>query len=55
MLRRSFSKKRGLGSVTKTVVSHVATSKLVKIAVENVNHPGHVTRVDPHMYECTKQ
>jgi hypothetical protein len=30
----------------------MATNKIEKIEVENVNHPGHVTRVDAHMYEA---
>jgi len=30
-------------------------NKTEKIEVENVNHPGHVTRVDAHMYEAMKR
>ncbi len=55
MLRRSVSKELELGSVTKTGVSHVAMHKTEKIEVENVNHPGHVTRVDANMYLAMKR
>lgn len=55
MLRRSIPRKRCLGSVTKTGASRVATNKTQKIGVENVNHPGHVTRVDADMYEAMKR
>jgi hypothetical protein len=55
MLRRRVSRKRKLGSVTKTAESHVATNKTQKIEVENVNQPGHVTHVDAHMYEAMKR
>jgi hypothetical protein len=33
----------------------VATNKTEKIEIENVNHPGHVTRVDSDMYEAMKR
>jgi len=33
----------------------VATNKAERIEVENVNHPGHVTRVDAQMYEAMKR
>ena len=33
----------------------MATNKTEKIEIENVNHPGHVTRVDPDMYEAMKR
>jgi len=33
----------------------VAMNKSEKIDVENVNHPGHVTRVDAHKYEAMKR
>ena len=33
----------------------MATNKSGKIAVENVNHPGQVTRVDADMYEAMKR
>jgi hypothetical protein len=33
----------------------VATNRTEKIEVENVNHPGHVRRVDAGMYEAMKR
>jgi len=33
----------------------VATNNTEKIEVENVNHPGHATRVDADMYEAMKR
>ena len=39
----------------KTGVSNVAANKTEKIEIENVNHPGHVTRVDADMYEAMKR
>jgi uncharacterized protein DUF6958 len=39
----------------KTGVSDVAANKTEKIEIENVNHPGHVTRVDADMYEAMKR
>jgi hypothetical protein len=55
MLRRGVSRKRELGSATKTGVSHAATGKTEKIEVENGNHPGNVARVDADMYEAMKR
>ncbi len=55
MLRRSNSRKGGLGSVTKTGVADVSTNTAEKIDVENVNHPGHVKHVDADMYEAMKR
>lgn len=34
---------------------NMATKKNEKIGVENVNHPGHVTRVDADMYDAMKR
>ena len=39
----------------KTRVSNVAANKTEKIEIENVNHTGHVTRVDADMYEAMKR
>ena len=33
----------------------MAANKTEKIEIENVNHPGHVTRVDAGMYEAMKR
>ena len=33
----------------------MATNQTEKIEIENVNHPGHVTRVDSDMYEAMKR
>ena len=33
----------------------MATNKTDKIELENVNHPGHATRVDAGMYEAMKR
>ena len=55
MLRHTFSRKHKFGSVTETGVSQVTMNKTEKIEVENVNHPGHVTRVDADMYEAMKR
>jgi len=33
----------------------MATSEMEKIEVQNVNHPGHVTRVDADMYDAMKR
>jgi hypothetical protein len=33
----------------------VATNKIEKIEIENVNHPGRVKRVDADMYEAMKR
>jgi hypothetical protein len=33
----------------------MATNKTVKIAIQNVNHPGDVRRVDADMYEAMKR
>ena len=33
----------------------MTTNKSEKIEIENVNHPGHVSRVDPAMYEAMKR
>jgi hypothetical protein len=55
MLRRGVSRKGQLGSVIKTRVSDVATKKTEKIEIGNVNHPGHITRVDADMYEAMKR
>ena len=55
MLRRGVSRKRELGSDTKTGVSRAATGKTEKIEVENGNHPGHVARVDADRYEAMKR
>ena len=33
----------------------MAANKTEKIEIENVNHPGNVTRVDVHMYEAMKR
>jgi hypothetical protein len=52
---RSADTRPNNGIVTKTGVSDVATNKTEKIDVENVNHPGHVRRVDADMYEAMKR
>ena len=33
----------------------MATNGMEKIEVQNVNHPGHVTRVDADMYDAMKR
>ena len=33
----------------------MVTNRSEKVDVENVNHPGHVTRVDAEMYEAMKR
>ena len=55
MLRRNIFRKGELGSANKTRASDVATTKTEKMEIENVNHPGHVTRVDADMYESMKR
>jgi hypothetical protein len=55
MLRHSASGKRGRAAAPKTGVSGVATNKNEKIEMENVNHPGHITRVDAEMYQEMKK
>ena len=54
MLRRTASTKRARGVVPTTGGSRLATNKSEKIEIENVNHPGHVTRVDAEMYKDMK-
>ena len=54
-MRRSVARKRKIAAVAKTGASHLTTNKTERIEVENVNLPGHVTRVDADMYEAMKR
>jgi hypothetical protein len=42
-------------AVAKTRASGVAPNKTAKIAIQNVNHPGQVGRVDADRYEAMKR
>jgi hypothetical protein len=55
MVENNISRKRELGSITKTRVSRKAATKTETIAVENVNHPGRAKLVDASMYHGMKR
>jgi hypothetical protein len=55
MLKHSSSRKGTRASATRTGISGLPATKAGKIDIENVNHPGHVTRVDADMYEAAKR
>jgi hypothetical protein len=55
MLKRTVFRKPELGSATETGESEVATTKTEKMEIRNVNHPGHIARVDADMYEGMKR
>jgi hypothetical protein len=44
----------GIGQ-SKTGISDLASNKPEKIEIENVNHPGHATRVDLDFYQAMKR
>jgi hypothetical protein len=55
VLRPSVFRKREFGSVSRIRVFAVPTNEMETIKVENVDHPGRVTRPDASMYEAMKQ
>jgi hypothetical protein len=55
MSKHSASRKRGVRSASKGSASHVTTTKIEKIEVENVNHPGRAKCVDANTYQAMKR